>query len=89
MALYTCECLDENGNVVPDAAEYVHFSVNAPAVIIGTGSDNCDHKNVANAERKMYMGKIRVAVKPAKGQKEIKLIAQSENCGACLSTTVL
>ena len=81
LALFTCECLDENGNVVPDASEYVNFSVNAPAKIIGTGSDNCDHNNVANNERKMFMGKILVAVKPVKDQKTIKLTAMSVNCG--------
>ena len=80
IALFTCECVDENGNVVPDASEYVHFSVNAPAKIIGTGSDNCDHNNVANTERKMYMGKIRIAVKPAKDQQVLKLTAMSDNC---------
>jgi beta-galactosidase len=81
LALFTCECLDENGNVVPDASEYVRFSINAPAKIIGTGSDNCDHNNVANNERQMFMGKILVAVKPAKDQKMIKLTAMSDNCG--------
>ncbi len=81
IALFTCECLDEQGRVVPDAAEFVRFSVGTPAFIVGTGSDHCDHNNVANAERKMYMGKIRVAVKPAKGQKELILTAHSDNCG--------
>lgn len=86
MALFTCECLDENGNTVPDAAEYVKFSVNAPAVIVGTGSDNCDHNNVANSERQMYMGKIRIAVKPQKGQQVLKLTAFSESCGVAVKT---
>lgn len=81
LALFTCECLDENGNVVPDASEYVRFSVNAPAKIIGTGSDNCDHNNVANNERQMFIGKILVAVKPVKDQKILKLTAMSDNCG--------
>ena len=80
IALFTCECIDETGNAVPDASEFVNFSVNAPAVIVGTGSDNCDHNNVANSERKMYMGKIRIAVKPAKDQKNIRLSAFSETC---------
>lgn len=80
IALFTCECVDANGNMVPDASEFVRFSVNSPAVIVGTGSDNCDHKNVANGERKMYMGKIRIAVKPEKGQKRLKLLAVSDNC---------
>lgn len=81
IALFTCECLDSLGNPVPDASEYVRFSAAAPAVIVGTGSDNCDHNNVTNAERKMYMGKIRVAVKPKKGQKTLELTAMSDNCG--------
>ena len=80
IALFTCECVDADGNTVPDASEFVSFSVNSPAVIIGTGSDNCDHNNVANSERKMYMGKIRIAVKPAKDQKNIRLSAFSETC---------
>lgn len=80
IALFTCECVDENGNVVPDASPIVSFSVNSPAIIVGTGSDNCDHNNVANTERKMYMGKIRIAVKPANEQKNLKLLAFSENC---------
>ena len=81
IALFTCECVDENGLVVPNAAEYVRFSVSSPAKIIATGSDNCDHANVANTERKMYMGKIRIAVKPQKGQESFTLTAISENCG--------
>lgn len=82
LALFTCECIDEQGNAVPDASEFVRFSVNSPAKIIGTGSDNCDHNNVANPERKMFMGKILVGVKPEKGQKEIILTAMSDNCDA-------
>ena len=86
LALFTCECIDEKGNVVPDASEFISFSASAPAKIIGTGSDNCDHNNVANTNRKMYMGKILVAVKPAKGQKQLKLTAMSDNCGVTVKT---
>lgn len=80
IALFTCECVDEKGNTVPDASPFVAFTVNSPARIIGTGSDNCDHNNVTSAERKMYMGKIRIAVKPGKGQKQLRLIALSDQC---------
>ena len=83
IALFTCECVDENGLVVPDAAEYVRFSISSPAKIIGTGSDICDHNNVADTERKMYMGKIRIAAKPQKGQNNFTLTAMSDNCGLC------
>jgi len=87
VALFTCECLDDNGNVVPNAAEFVSFSVQEPAVILGTGSDHCDHNNVTLPERKMYMGKIRIAVKPAKDQRSLTLTAISDNCG-CTSIRV-
>ena len=81
VALFTCECLDKNGTPVPDAAEFVHFSTEAPGKILGTGSDHCDHNNVTLPHRKMYMGKIRIAVQPAKGQTSLTLTAISETCG--------
>ena len=80
IALFTCECLDKEGRVVPDASEYVYFSATSPAKIIGTGSDNCDHHNVTMTERKMYMGKICIAVKPQKGQEVLELTALSDFC---------
>ena len=84
VALFTCECLDRNGNPVPDATEFVYFSTEAPGKILGTGSDHCDHNNVALPYRKMYMGKIRIAVKPAKGQTNLTLTAISDNCGCTM-----
>ena len=81
IALFTCECVDKDGNVVPDAAPFVKFSVSVPARIVGTGSDNCDHTKVTLAERQMYMGKIRIAVLPQKDQKEISLTALSDGLG--------
>ena len=78
LAIFTCECVDEEGRVVPEAAEYVRFSVSNPAVIVGTGSDHCDHNRVGLTERKMYMGKIAVAVRPAKGQEYLELLALSD-----------
>lgn len=81
IALFLCECEDGHGVTVPDAEEFVEFSVSAPAVIIGTGSDNCDHGSVKNTSRKMYMGKILVAVKPQEGQSEFELLASSKDCG--------
>lgn len=89
VALFTCECLDKDGNIVPDAAEYVHFSVEAPGKILGTGSDHCDHNNVTLPQRRMYMGKIRIAVKPAKGQTNLTLTAISSGCGCTMLRTQL
>ncbi len=79
LAIFTCECVDEEGRVVPDAAEYVRFSTADPAVIVGTGSDHCDHHRVGLAERKMYMGKITVVIRPAEGQERLELLAQADH----------
>ena len=81
IALFTCECVDENGLIVPDADEYVYFSTNNDAAIVGTGSDCSDHNRVGNSERKMYAGKISVAVKPKYDAKNWQLFAYSKNCG--------
>ena len=89
IALFTCECVDENGLTVPNAAEYVRFSVTEPAKIIATGSDNCDHNNIANTERKMYMGKIRIAIKLQKGQESLTLTAVSDNCDPTVFSYIL
>ena len=75
LALFTCECLDSEGRVVPDAAPLVHFSVSAPSVVVGTGSDNTDHVNVTSPTRRMYMGKIAVAVRPSAEQPQFELRA--------------
>lgn len=83
LALFTCDCLDAQGRSVPDAAPLVRFSVNAPNEIVGTGSDNCDHAPVTLPERRMYMGKITVAVRPEKGQKRVELLAYSDGLASC------
>lgn len=60
MSLFTCECLDEAGRTVPDAAPYVRFCAEGGVRIIATGSDNADPIPPAVSERQMYMGQIAV-----------------------------
>ena len=86
MAIFTCTCLDENDNFVPDASEYVYFSTDENAEIIGTGSDTRDHKSVCTAERQMYGGKITVAVKPKFGAEAFSVYAKSKACGYTVFT---
>ena len=80
-ALFTCEVLDEKGLAVPDAAEFVNFFATNGAEIIGTGSDPCDHINVTEPSRKMYMGKISVAVRPKVGIEGFSLYAKNDRLG--------
>lgn len=86
IAVFTCECLDENGRAVPNAEDYVSFSTCENAQVLGTGSDICDHKNVALPERKMYSGKITVAVCVNSDAEEFKLFAKSKDCGVTCFT---
>ncbi len=86
LALFTCYCLDENGIVVPDAAEYVYFTTDENAEIIGTGSDERDCKCVSDSERQMFAGKISVAVKPKFGAESFSVYAGSNACGYAVFT---
>lgn len=88
IALFTCECLDENGRTVPNAEEYVSFNTCENARVLGKGSDNCDHKNVTLPERQMYAGKITVAVLPNSDAEEFKLFAKSKDCGITCFTWI-
>ncbi len=78
VALFTCECVDQNGLTVPDAAVTVKFSSNEYCKILGTGSDHCDHNRISNTERKMYMGKITVALKPQWRTEKVELYAEAD-----------
>ena len=80
-ALFTCEVLDETGNAIPDASELVEFFATNGAKIVGTGSDSCDHIKVTEPKRKMYMGKISIAVRPAVGSEYFELYAKSDKLG--------
>lgn len=82
-ALFTCEVLDDDGRAVPDASEFVEFFTTGDAKIVGTGSDICDHTRVAEPKRKMYMGKISVAVCPAANSEGFELYAKSDRLGLC------
>jgi len=82
VGLFTCYCVDEDGNEVPNATPFVEFSVNEEFEIVGTGSDNCDHNKVTLPERKMYAGKITIGVRSrTEEMKEMKLYASNEDLG--------
>ncbi|NLG12653.1 MAG: glycoside hydrolase family 2 protein [Lentisphaerae bacterium] len=83
IALFTCVALDGEGREVPDATPMVYFDCVGGGKIVGTGSSNIDHTPVPCLDRKMYAGKISVAVKvgfPPKGSDTAKvtLIAKSD-----------
>ena len=87
LMLFTCVCLDEDGQAVPDADPLVTFAAQGGKVI-ATGSDNCDHTPVGSPVRQMYAGRITVAVKPE--AEEVTLFATASGLGvARVQTTGL
>ena len=78
IALFTCYVVDEEGRVVPDAAPFVHFFTNTKGIIVGTGSDVCDHNPVNLPYRQMRMGAISIAVKLTGAEEPLKLYAESD-----------
>lgn len=79
VAILTCVCVDDEGREVPDARCHVFFSCNSYGQIIGTGSSVTDHTPVTQNERRMYAGKITLAVQVGTTPGTLKLYASSQN----------
>ncbi len=79
VALITCTAVDENGNEVPTAAPEVNFQVTGAGKYLSSGSDSTDHTCPYAETRKMYAGKITVAVKAGLEAGDICLFATSPN----------
>lgn len=83
IALFVCTVLDAEGREVPDASPLVRFDCSGAGTILGTGSDNTDPVPVPSLDRRMYAGRIAVAIRPGKadaaGAAKATLIARSES----------
>lgn len=85
IAVISCYAMDEEGREVPTASPVVSFNCNSLGTIVGTGSANTDVIPVTSSERKMWNGRITVAVKVKDLEGTLKVYAQS----AYLKTAVL
>ena len=77
MALVTCFCVDSEGREVPDASPMVDFTACGDGRVYSTGSGNADHTPIFSPNRKMWMGRISVAVKRT-GNKICRLYAMAD-----------
>lgn len=77
--LVSCYVVDKDGNEVPDASVTVDFSAGGAARIIATGADVTDHNSVKLPTRKMWMGRITVALKIDDMSNVATLFAHAEN----------
>ena len=89
IAVITCYCTDREGREVPDATPFVNFNSNSLGTIVGTGSDNADHNPVYETSRKMYAGRITVAVKVGNTTGDLKVYANTENLDSAVITIPL
>ena len=83
IALFTCVVCDGQGREVPDASPTVLFRTNGVGRIAATGSDDADHVSLSSAERRMYMGRISVAVRCPDKPGRIVLYARAEGLAPC------
>jgi beta-galactosidase len=77
-AIVTCVVLDENGNEVPDACPTVSFMAGGAAKVYSTGGAVNDHVSIFSPDRKMWMGRVGVALKLAAESGTCKVYATSE-----------
>lgn len=78
VAILSCECLDAQGRVVPDASPVVSFMTNELGCVAATGSDICDHTPVTSTVRRMRAGVISVLVRAGKQPGLLQVYAQAE-----------
>lgn len=64
LALFTCYVVDEEGIEVPDAECEVTLIPDKDVKLVGTGSDHSDHTPPASPTRRMYAGRVLVALLP-------------------------
>lgn len=79
IAVITCFCVDENDIEVPTASPYVSFCTNGLGTVVGTGSSVSDHTPVNLSERRMYAGKITVAVRVGNKKGTLRVFASADN----------
>ena len=77
-AVIHCYCVDEDGNIVPDAAPMVSFNCSGIGYIRGTGSDISDHTSMMCLDRKMRAGVIAVLVCSKGTEGTLRVYAEAE-----------
>lgn len=83
IALFTCTVCDGEGREVPNASPTVSFRTNGVGKIAATGSDDADHVPLSSSVRRMYMGRISVAVRCPDRPGTIVLYADADGLAPC------
>ncbi len=76
----TATIVDENGVIVPDAADLVNFNISGAGTIAAVDSgDNTDISAFQDTKRKAFQGKVFAYIKANKNSGKITISAQSGN----------
>lgn len=79
LAFVIIEVVDKNGNVVPDAANEVEFSVRGTGMLEATGSaDLKDEKSYTAPIRKVWKGRAIAVIRSTKQNGKVKLKVASK-----------
>jgi beta-galactosidase len=79
LSFVTVEALDEEGNAVPTAGDFIRFSVEGHGTIAGTDNgDPTDPNSLKKPDRKLFNGKALVVVQSSSKAGIVKLKATSE-----------
>ena len=79
LSFITVEVLDEKGNIVPIADNFIRFSLDGDGMIVGTDNgDPTDLISLNLPERKLFSGKALVVVRSGKNKEKLTLSANSE-----------
>lgn len=84
LSFITAEVVDEDGNVVPDAADNIRFSIEGPGEIVATDNgDPYDLDPFPSKERKAYSGLALAILRGREGEAgELKFVAEAEGLEA-------
>ncbi len=85
-AIFSCYCTDDRGREVPDACPEVTFAATGSGTVYATGSDCTDHTPALCPRRRMYAGRIGVAVKIDDTGRPLTLIASADNLDSAMYT---
>lgn len=79
MAIFTCLAVDADGNEVPNAEiDAVKFGTTGDCAVYSTGSDIRDHESLFDSTRRMWAGRISVAVLLGKEGGALTLTASAD-----------
>lgn len=78
LAYVECTVLDSQGNVVPNADNFIHFEVTGEAKLIGVGNgDNMSHDSFQSTSRKAFNSKCLAIIQTSEKEGNITFKATS------------